>query len=144
MFASPPKPILLVIEETPVIAPLLETAVRSREDSWAEIVSAATSEEGLKTAADRRPEIIFLDWMLPPLHGEEFLAEQCRIPDIADLPVLVYSALEGTALSDLREFYPAVKTIIAKPLSSSKLFEAMKPHLKTRLLPRADRPPARD
>ena len=141
MFASPPKPILLVIEETPVIAPLLEAAIKSRGDSLAEIVGAATSEDGLKAAADRRPDIIFLDWMLPPLHGEEFLAEQCRIPEIGDIPVLVYSALEGRALSDLREFYPVVKAIIDKPLSSSKLYEAMEPHLKKR---RADRPPARD
>jgi two-component system phosphate regulon response regulator PhoB len=141
MFVLPPKPTLLVIEKSRVIAQHLAAAVKGKRGFSADIISARTAEGGLKEARERKPDLIFLDWMLPPLHGEEFLAEQSRIPEIASIPVLVYSALEGRALSDLREFYPVVKAIIPKPLSSSKLFEAMRPYLKTGDLPPGDEPP---
>ena len=140
MFVSQPKPILLVIENNPVISQLLETAVKSKRGDSVEIITATTTEEGLKAAKERRPDLIFLDWMLPPLRGEEFLEKQSLIPGIADLPVLVYSAGEGRGLSDLPEYYAAVKGIIPNPLSPSKVYEAMKPYLKSRLLSRENRP----
>jgi len=140
MFALPPRPLLLVIEKSRVIAQHLAEAVKGKQGFSADIITAKTAEGGLKEARERKPDLIFLDWMLPPLHGEEFLAEQSRIPEIASIPVVVYSALEGRALSDLREFYPVVKVIIPKPLSPSKLFEAMKPYLQSGDAPPPERP----
>ncbi|MEU6374912.1 response regulator transcription factor [Streptomyces sp. NPDC046909] len=66
--AAPAPPRLLVVEDDPSIRMLLESALRL---SGYEVFGAATGQDALRDVADRRPDLVLLDIMLPDLDGLE-------------------------------------------------------------------------
>jgi two-component system NtrC family sensor kinase len=64
--ASPDQPTILVIDDSPTFREELRQAL---EGASYQVVIAATGEDGLKTAADRRPAAIVVDGMLPGIDG---------------------------------------------------------------------------
>jgi PAS domain S-box-containing protein len=61
------------------------------------LIAAASGREGLAIAANKRPDVIFLDLQLPDMHGEEVLAALRREAGTADVPIAVLSADSGPA-----------------------------------------------
>jgi CheY-like chemotaxis protein len=57
-----------------------------------EVREAKNGKEALDTLATWRPDLIVLDLMMPVMNGWAFRAEQRRIPEVRDIPVVVLSA----------------------------------------------------
>jgi CheY-like chemotaxis protein len=72
-----------------------------------------------------KPSLILLDLMLPYMDGLEFRALQRAAPEIADIPVIVITAVgvrpEIAAELDLRQSF-------FKPLERPRLLEAIRRH----------------
>jgi two-component system, chemotaxis family, chemotaxis protein CheY len=72
-----------------------------------------------------KPSLILLDLMLPYMDGLEFRALQRAAPEIADIPVIVITAVgvrpEVAAELDLRQSF-------FKPLERTRLLEAIRRH----------------
>jgi CheY-like chemotaxis protein len=60
-----------------------------------EVKEARNGKEALETLGAWRPDLIVLDLMMPVMNGWAFRAEQRRIPELRDIPVVVLSARSG-------------------------------------------------
>ncbi len=70
---------------------------------------------------DDLPDLILLDLMMPIMDGWEFRRLQSEDPRLADLPVIVLSALEPPKTSDL-----GGATFLTKPLDFDRLLELVR------------------
>ena len=87
------------------------------EDGWEALCKLY---EGL------RPCVILLDFMMPVMNGEEFREQQLKMPEIANIPVIVMSAIvdvHSTAWSHLR-----ADGFIKYPLDPHQLLDVIRRH----------------
>lgn len=68
-----------------------------------------------------RPDLILLDLMMPVMDGWEFRRRQMQDPQIADVPVVVLSALDPSRAVDL-----AGAAFLKKPLDFDRLLELVR------------------
>jgi two-component system KDP operon response regulator KdpE len=80
------RPVVLVIEDEPQIRRFLRTSLDAEGFS---VEEAATGDQGLVMAANRRPEAVILDLGLPDLDGVEVIR---RLREWSAVPVIVLSA----------------------------------------------------
>ena len=83
--AIKPATVVLVIDDEPQIRRLLRVML---ETNGYEVFDAATGQDGITQAAQRRPEIILLDLGLPDFDGVEVLK---RIREWSRVPVIILS-----------------------------------------------------
>ena len=58
-----------------------------------EVASAINGEEGIKKIQELKPDLLLLDLILPGMDGFEVLSQIKKMPDIAQIPVVVLSNL---------------------------------------------------
>lgn len=63
------------------------------EDEGYEVHAAANGAEGLRQLREHRPALVLLDLMMPVMNGWEFRRAQLHDPELADVPVVVLSAV---------------------------------------------------
>jgi two-component system KDP operon response regulator KdpE len=80
---------VLVVDDEPQIVRALTTNLRAR---GYQVDSAATGEDALRVAADRRPDIVVLDLGLPDMDGIEVVR---GLRAWTSLPVIVLSVRDG-------------------------------------------------
>jgi len=131
------KTTLLVIEDDPVITFIVRRMIERERGSAVQVLNSPNGKDGIETARRERPDVILLDWMMADYDGEYFLKQQSQNPEIAQVPVLIYTALPQERLEKITKNYPAVKLSIHKPVLPSKLFQKMEPYLKPAATPRA-------
>ncbi len=93
-----------------------------------DVVAAATAEEGLQAAADQKPGLILLDYLLPDLRGDEVSRLLHEDEATTNIPVLYMSGF-GADLASAQEEFPNVLAILNKPFSSDMLLKAVEQHL---------------
>lgn len=78
---------ILVVDDEPSIVDAVATALRYE---GYDVEEAATGREALKSVANREPDLIVLDWMLPHLEGIEVgrrpRAQASRVPSSSSPP----------------------------------------------------------
>ncbi len=62
---------ILIVDDEAFIRVLLMQTLEELEDQGVEILSAADGQEGLDLALSERPDLVFLDVMMPKLSGYE-------------------------------------------------------------------------
>ena len=82
---------LLIVEDDPALAELL---VWHFEAEGYDVTRTADGEEALLLAAEETPDAIILDWMIENLSGIEVCRRLRQTPGIADMPVVMVTALE--------------------------------------------------
>jgi CheY-like chemotaxis protein len=84
------KPLILVVEDDSFIA-----SVHSKKltKEGFEVMMAGDGEEALEVVRKRKPDIIFLDLIMPKKDGFETLKELKTDPDLKDIKVIVLSNL---------------------------------------------------
>lgn len=90
---KPAGPILVVDDDTNSRAFL----ARLLQSEGYVVAEAGDGEEALALAREWRPCVILLDLMMPIMDGFSFLEAQSRSPEIADIPVIVISAIADRA-----------------------------------------------
>jgi two-component system, OmpR family, KDP operon response regulator KdpE len=90
--ASPPGSVrILVVDDEPHILRALQATLRG---AGYDVVTAATAEEALRSAAVRPPKAVILDLVLPDRHGSEVCRE---LRGWSKAPILVLSAVGDEA-----------------------------------------------
>jgi signal transduction histidine kinase/CheY-like chemotaxis protein len=95
-----PVPIrrVLIADDDPWFGRLVARMVTaSLAGQGVEIVHAHTGREALDLMAERRPDVLLLDLVMPGLGGREVIATMRATPSLADLPVIVMSAQDEIA-----------------------------------------------
>jgi two-component system, OmpR family, phosphate regulon response regulator PhoB len=108
---------VLVVDDEPTIA---EVVARYLERAGYETATAGDGFEALRLAAERRPDLIVLDLMLPGTSGLEVLRELRRRAETGAIPVILLTARreEGDRLEGLRL---GADDYLSKPFSPQEL-----------------------
>ena len=122
MPVSPPYPVLIVEDD----ADLREMMAQLLTLEGYHTETVANGREALKYLHEApRPDVILLDLMMPIMDGWEFRKRQQDDPALADVPVIVLTALDQAQAraSDLNGV-----DFLKKPLDFDRLLELVRRH----------------
>ena len=111
------KPLVLIVEDE---APLVTMLRYNLEREGFVVDEAADGEEALLRIAERRPDAVLLDWMLPLVSGLEVCRQLRRAPGTRALPVIMLTA-KGDEGDRIRGLDSGADDYIVKPFSPSEL-----------------------
>ncbi|NWD23770.1 EAL domain-containing response regulator [Pseudomonas yamanorum] len=115
--ASQPATLLIVDDEIQV-RKLLETLLRHE---GYQTVSAASGEEALRLVAQRPPDLILLDIMMPGMDGYEVANQLKGSPATANIPIIMLSALSEPS-ARLSGLETGAEEFISKPVERVELW----------------------
>ena len=120
--ASDATPVILVVDDDPVIVRLLE--INLSLEGFA-IVATTRGEEAVRLAKERRPALLLLDLMMAGMDGWAVREALLEDPTTADIPVVVVSA--RTQDEDRERGYALkVAAYITKPFDPAELVETVR------------------
>jgi two-component system phosphate regulon response regulator PhoB len=111
------KPLVLVVEDEAALVTLLRYNL---EAAGYEVAAAQDGDEALTLVAERRPDLIVLDWMLPSVSGLEVCRQLRRKPETRDVPVVMLTA-RGEEGDRVRGLDSGADDYVTKPFSPTEL-----------------------
>ena len=86
--ASTDRPTILVVEDNPLNLKLVRDVLRY---AGYRVVEATTGEDGVRLAAEERPDLVLMDLQLPGIDGSEAL-RRIRASDAPAVPIVAVTA----------------------------------------------------
>jgi CheY-like chemotaxis protein len=83
---------VLIVEDERPIALLLAKII---EAMGLQTEVAYNGEEGLARLRENKPDLVFLDLIMPIMSGEALLEQMQQDPELADLPVIITSTTDN-------------------------------------------------
>jgi len=111
------KPTVLIVEDE---APLVTLLRYNLEKEGFQVCDAADGEDALVQIAERRPDVVLLDWMLPLVSGIEVCRRIRRSPENRALPIIMLTA-RGEESDRVRGLDSGADDYVVKPFSTSEL-----------------------
>jgi two-component system, OmpR family, phosphate regulon response regulator PhoB len=111
------KPLVLIVEDE---APLVTMLRYNLEREGFAVDEAGDGEEALLRIAERRPDAVLLDWMLPLVSGLEVCRQLRRASATRALPVIMLTA-RGEEGDRIRGLDSGADDYVVKPFSPSEL-----------------------
>ena len=112
------KPYVLIVEDEHALSTLLEY---NFEKEGYEVGLAMDGEEALLMAAERTPDLILMDWMLPKLSGVEACRRLRRKEDTRNIPIIMLTA-RGDETDRVTGLNYGADDYMVKPFSIPELF----------------------
>ncbi|MBB4152803.1 two-component system phosphate regulon response regulator PhoB [Sphingomonas jinjuensis] len=112
-----PRARMLLVEDDAALAELLVYHFK-REDF--EIVQTPDGEEALLLAKEKAPDIVLLDWMVEGLSGIEVCRRLRRMPETANVPIIMLTA-RGEEEDRVRGLETGADDYVTKPFSPREL-----------------------
>jgi len=81
---------ILLVDDDPDVVRLLESMLTALPHPYT-FLRAYDGRQALEVMRRTRPDVVFLDWMMPEMTGDEALAEMARQPELAEVPVVIVS-----------------------------------------------------
>jgi DNA-binding response OmpR family regulator len=104
------------------IRTLLEQALEDLEDVGVELLSARDGEEGLQYARDEKPDLMFLDVMMPRKNDYEVCQTIKQDPDLQDIYIILLTA-KGQAADKVRGDTVQANEYITKPFNPDEILQ---------------------
>jgi two-component system phosphate regulon response regulator PhoB len=111
------RPYVLVVEDE---APLVALLRYNLEKEGFEVGDAGDGEEALLRIAERPPDVVLLDWMLPLVSGIEICRRLRRAPETRTLPIVILTA-RGEEADRVRGLDSGADDYVSKPFSVREL-----------------------
>jgi two-component system phosphate regulon response regulator PhoB len=111
------KPLVLVVEDEAALGTLLRYNL---ERDGFRVAEARDGEEALIVAAERKPDLVLLDWMLPLLSGIEVCRRLRRLPTARNMPIIMLTA-RGEEGDKIRGLNSGADDYVTKPFSPTEL-----------------------
>ncbi|HZE46551.1 MAG TPA: phosphate regulon transcriptional regulator PhoB [Xanthobacteraceae bacterium] len=127
------KPLVLIVEDE---APLVALLRYNLEKEGFAVAEATDGEEALLQIAERRPDAVLLDWMLPLASGIEVCRQIRRAPATRSMPVIMLTA-RGEEGDRVRGLNSGADDYVVKPFSLSELVARLRAVIR-RAQPNAD------
>jgi two-component system phosphate regulon response regulator PhoB len=108
---------ILLVEDDPSLVELLVYQL-GRQDF--DVRHTPDGEEALLMARESVPDLVILDWMLEGLSGIEVCRRLRRIPETANLPIIMLTA-RGEEADRIRGFETGADDYVTKPFSPREL-----------------------
>ncbi len=115
----PPRPDILLIEDTPSLRAIYEAHLRAR---GFEVVAASNGTEGLSLFRSRAATVVLLDLMLPDRDGIELIAEMLALRPCAAIVVITADRSTDRAVEAIRA---GARDFLVKPVNEERLMAAI-------------------
>lgn len=110
------RPLVLIAEDNPDMRRFIVEALRGEY----RLAAAADGEQALAKALAEPPDLVVTDLMMPTLSGDQLVAKLRATDSLANVPVLVLSAMADEQLR-LRLLAESVQDYVVKPFSAHEL-----------------------
>jgi two-component system, OmpR family, alkaline phosphatase synthesis response regulator PhoP len=113
---------VLIVDDEAYIRLLIEQTLEEFEDQGVEILTANNGEEALQIIQDEKPNLIFLDLMMPKMNGYEvcqFVKQDLKMEDI----YIVILTAKGQEYDRLMGEQVGANIFITKPFDPDQLIE---------------------
>jgi two-component system, OmpR family, phosphate regulon response regulator PhoB len=111
------KPLVLIVEDETALATMLSYNL---EKEGFDVCTASDGEDALIQVAERKPDVVLLDWMLPLVSGIEVCRQIRRAPASRSLPIIMLTA-RGEEGDRVRGLNSGADDYIVKPFSPVEL-----------------------
>jgi two-component system phosphate regulon response regulator PhoB len=116
------KPLVLIVEDEAALVTMLRYNL---EKEGFAVCVAADGEEALIQIAERKPEVVLLDWMLPLVSGIEVCRQIRRAPASRTLPLIMLTA-RGEEGDRVRGLNSGADDYVVKPFSPTELIARLR------------------
>jgi DNA-binding response OmpR family regulator len=113
-------PTILIVDDEQHIRLLIEQALEELEDDGVELLTAADGEEALGVVENHRPELIFLDVMMPKKNGFDVCRAIKQDLGLASSTVVLLTA-KGQAYDRVKGLAVGADQYITKPFDPDEL-----------------------
>jgi two-component system, OmpR family, alkaline phosphatase synthesis response regulator PhoP len=114
---------ILIVEDEVHIRTLLEQALEELEDEHnVEVLSAGDGEEGLEMIRAHRPQVVFLDIMMPKVNGYEVCRTVKKDPELKDTMIVLLTA-KGQEVDRKKGLELGAYDYMTKPFDPDELVE---------------------
>jgi CheY-like chemotaxis protein len=112
--------IVLVVEDEFGIAELFGALLT--EEGY-RVVTAMNGKRGLETLVEERPDMVFMDYMMPVMDGSAMLAAMQADPSLRKIPVVMISSMPEAAVAERCSGYV---TFMRKPFRIIEVVEMVR------------------
>jgi signal transduction histidine kinase len=123
------KPLILIVDDTPVNIKILGKIVHSQNYR---IAVAQSGKEALKIVAQTYPDLILLDIMMPEMDGYEVCRRLKSDEKTNDIPIIFISA-KADSEDIIQGFETGAVDYITKPFYSSEVIARINTHIQLKL-----------
>ena len=110
--------ILVVDDEPSIVRPLMFVLKKNGYD----VLTAPNGDEGLRMAKQEKPDLIFLDVMMPKKNGYEVCREIKSDPELQHIYIIILTA-RGVELDEEEKKKVNANEYMSKPFSPIKVVE---------------------
>jgi DNA-binding response OmpR family regulator len=118
-------PHILVVEDEPLSRRSVVLLLRV---AGYDVAAVADAEQAFAALAERRPDLIVLDLLLPGLHGLEFYQKMCQHEAWSQIPVVVITAVDDERVRQRAEKL-GLTDYLVKPFEMADLLPHIRQHL---------------
>jgi CheY-like chemotaxis protein len=111
-------PKILVIEDNPVEIETIKARLKQKNY---EVLTAKTGEDGIKLAIEETPDLIFMDMILPGMHGLEATIKLQQNPLTKEIPIVALTVMDSSEFVATC-FKEGVSAFIKKPYNFDEIF----------------------
>jgi two-component system, OmpR family, KDP operon response regulator KdpE len=126
-FATTRSPSVLIVDDDEYVHGALEAAMRGLRVN---LLQAGTAEEGIELAIHYGPVLAIVDVGLPDRDGYQLIADLRRIPDLADLRILI---LTGGSANPRAAKTAGANGVILKPFRLHPFLDLVREQLDGRV-----------
>jgi two-component system cell cycle sensor histidine kinase/response regulator CckA len=116
---------ILVVEDNPITRKMMRVAL---ETDGHLVIEAGDGNAAMRAAADRNPDLIILDYVLPDTDGLRLMRDLRQLLGRENLPALLVTGMISR-LEELRGKAGENTQFLAKPIAPSHLLEVVRVHL---------------
>jgi two-component system phosphate regulon response regulator PhoB len=116
------KPLVLIVEDEAALVTMLRYNL---EREGFTVCAASDGEEALLQIAERKPDVVLLDWMLPLVSGIEVCRQIRRTPASRTLPIVMLTA-RGEEGDRVRGLDSGADDYVVKPFSPAELIARLR------------------
>ena len=113
---------VLIVDDEPHIRLLLEQALEELEDEGVELHTARNGGEALDFIKAEKPELVFLDVMMPEMNGYEVCNEVKHIQKLDEVFIIMLTA-KGQEFDKIRGEEVGADIYMTKPFDPDEIVE---------------------
>ena len=113
-------PKILIVDDEPHIRILLEQTLEDLEDEGVELLTADNGKDALDAIREERPELVFLDVMMPKLNGFEVCQEVKSVLNITDIYIIMLTA-KGQEFDKVKGIEVGADIYMTKPFNPDEI-----------------------
>jgi chemotaxis family two-component system response regulator PixG len=118
-------PLIACVDDSPVVCSMLEKIIVSNGMRFIKVQDPV---QALPTLIQAKPDLIFLDLIMPVVNGYEICSQLRRIPAFSSIPIIILTGNDGL-LDRVRAKVTGSTDFISKPIVADRVNSVMHKYL---------------